>query len=94
MTAIVRREVPWIGGFHPKAFGLSHQWMQNSKPNNMARNNIKYGKVDVAMREAKRREWNGPVLWPVVLIGLALAAFAVPAVVSYRRRERMAARKA
>jgi ABC-type transport system substrate-binding protein len=94
MTEIFRRDAPWIGGFHPKNYALSHGWVGNLKPNEMADNVYKYLRVDPALRAARRAEWNRPVLWPLAL-GLALlAASAVPAVLSYRRRERMAARPA
>jgi len=88
MVGRVRRDAPWIGGFHPVTYSLSHAWLQNGKPNNMARNNLKYLRVDVALRERLRREWNQPVLWPVGLILALLVASAVPAFMSYRRRER------
>ena len=94
MMEIVRRDAPWIWGIHPKDYSLSHAWLANDKPNNMARNNIKYLKVDTEMRAARRAEWNKPVLWPIGLILLALAASAIPAILSYRKRERMAARPA
>ncbi|HKQ27842.1 MAG TPA: ABC transporter substrate-binding protein [Burkholderiales bacterium] len=94
MVQIARRDAPWVWGIHPKDYSLRHSWLSNDKPNNMARNNIKYLKVDVARREALRREWNRPVLWPALLIVLLLALSALPAVLSYRRRERMAARPA
>ena len=92
MVDIVRREVPWIGGFHPVSYTLAHAWMGNGKPNNMARNNIKYLRVDIDKRAALRRESNRPVLWPAALILVLLIASAVPAFLAYRRRERMAAR--
>jgi ABC-type transport system substrate-binding protein len=92
MTEIFRRDTPWIGGFHPKNFGLYHGWLGNAKVNEMSDNNLKYLKVDAARREALRREWNRPVLWPVLLLVAALAISVVPAVRTYRRRERMAAR--
>ncbi len=94
MVDIARRDVPWIGGYHPVSYGLAHSWTANGKPNNMARNNIKYLRVDIDKRAAMRREWNQPVLWPVVLILALLVASAVPALRSYRRRERMGARPA
>jgi len=94
MMEIVRRDAPWIWGIHPKDYSLSHAWLANDKPNNMARNNIKYLKVDTEMRAARRAEWNKPVLWPIGLILLALVASAIPAILSYRKRERMAARPA
>jgi MYXO-CTERM domain-containing protein len=43
---------------------------------------------------AARRKWNQPVAWPVVLALGLIAIAAIPAVRSYRRRERMAARPA
>jgi oligopeptide transport system substrate-binding protein len=94
MVDIAQRDAPWIWGIHPKDYSLRHSWLANDKPNNMARNSMKYLKLDVAKREALRREWNRPRLLPLALIVLALIVSAVPAVVSYRRRERMAARPA
>jgi oligopeptide transport system substrate-binding protein len=94
MVAIVQRDLPWIGGFHPKDFNLFHAWLGNVKPNNMARNNLKYFRVDGARRAAAREAWNQPVLWPLALLALLFAAVLLPAVVGYRRRERMAARDA
>ena len=94
MVDIARHDAPWIWGTHPKDYSLRHSWLSNDKPNNMARNNMKYLKVDVEKRAALRREWNKPLLWPVGLVVLLLAVSAIPAVVSYRRRERLAARPA
>lgn len=94
MVEIARRDAPWLWGYHPKSYGLTHAWMQNGKPNNMARNNLKYLRVDVAKREAMRREWNRPVVWPAVLVFIVLVLSAIPAFLAYRRRERMAARPA
>lgn len=62
--------------------------------NEISDNKLKYLKVDPAKREAKRREWNQPVLWPLLLIALVLVLSVIPAVVTYRRRENMAARPA
>jgi len=94
MVALYRRDAPWLGGFHPVSYGLTHAWMMNGKPNNMARNNLKYLRVDVERRAALRREWNQPVVWPALLILALLILSAVPAIRSYRRRERMAAKPA
>jgi len=94
MVGMVRHDAPWIFGFHPKEYSLRHSWLANAKPNDMAGNTTKYLRLDVPRREALRREWNRPVVWPAVLLALALALSAVPAVLTYRRRERMAARAA
>jgi ABC-type transport system substrate-binding protein len=94
MVDIARADAPWIWGVHPKSYSLSHSWVRNSKPNTMARNSMKYLRIDAAKRAEMRAQWNKPVLLPAVLIVAALIASAIPAVVSYRRRERMAARPA
>ncbi|MSQ71011.1 MAG: peptide ABC transporter substrate-binding protein [Betaproteobacteria bacterium] len=91
MVTIARLDAPWVWGYHPKDYGLSHVWLKNVKPNNMARNGLKFHRVDTATRAARRAEWNRPLWWPP-LLGLALLVLAtLPAIRSYRRRERMAA---
>ena len=92
MVEIVRRDAPWVWGFHPKQYSLYHAWYQNIKPNLMVSNGLKYVRVDPQLRARKQREWNRPVLWPVGLLAAVLAAALVPAVLVYRRKERMAAR--
>ncbi len=88
MVQIVRDDAPWISGFHPKQFGLYHAWYGNTKPNLMANNTLKYTKVDPLLREAKRREWNRPQWGPLVVLGTLLVLGTVPAITSYRRKER------
>jgi oligopeptide transport system substrate-binding protein len=94
MVQIARADAPWIWGVHPKKYSLRHAWIGNDKPNTMARNNLKYLKIDPHKRAEMRAQWNRPVLWPVLLILVFLVISAIPAVVGYRRRERMAARPA
>ncbi|HEY9530330.1 MAG TPA: ABC transporter substrate-binding protein, partial [Burkholderiales bacterium] len=94
MVDIVRADAPWIWGVHPKSYSLRHSWVSNDKPNTMARNSMKYLKIDPAKRAELRAQWNRPVVGPLILIVLLLVASAIPAVVSYRKRERMAARPA
>jgi ABC-type transport system substrate-binding protein len=92
MVAIARADAPWVWGFHPKDYALAHAWLANVKPNQMARNGVKYYRLDPELREARRAEWNRPVLWPLGAALAALALGSVPAVLGYRRRERAAAR--
>lgn len=92
MNRILHQDAPWVYGFHPKSYSLGHAWLKNRKPSDVGHNNLKYQRLDVAMREAKRREWNRPVLWPLFVGVAVLAALSVPAVAGYRRRERRAAR--
>lgn len=90
--AVLRHDAPWLWGFHPKDYALYHAWFGNLKPNKISYNNVKYQRIDTALRAQKRREWNQALLWPLGLLALVLAAFTAPAVITYLRRERMAAR--
>jgi ABC-type oligopeptide transport system substrate-binding subunit len=88
MIAILQKDAPWTWGFHPVSFGLKHEWVSNSKPNQMANNNIKYIKIDPVIREEKRREWNNPNLWPVAIVVALFVAGSLPAIISVRRKNK------
>jgi ABC-type transport system substrate-binding protein len=94
MKRILQDDAPWIFGFHPKGYTLAHAWLHNRKPHDVANNTLKYQRIDAAERARRRHAWNAPVLWPLALIGAALAAIVVPAAVVYRRRERSTAKGA
>lgn len=76
MLEILRRDSPWLWGFHPKSYVLQHGWLRNVKPNVMANNKLKYWRVDAAQRDRLRHEWNQPVRWPLWLSVAALLLFA------------------
>jgi ABC-type transport system substrate-binding protein len=91
MVEILRRDAPWVWGFHPKDYALLHQWLTNRKPTKVGNNTLKYQRVDAALRDRLRAEWNRPVFWQPLLGLMALVALALPAWISHRRRERSAA---
>jgi ABC-type transport system substrate-binding protein len=87
IVEISRRDAPWLWGYHPKSFALYHQWYTNAKPNTMAHNSLKYKRIEPALRDGLRQEWNRPVLWPIWVLGIVLLVTLVPAVVIYLRKE-------
>ncbi len=91
MVEILRRDAPWIWGYHPVGFSLYHQWYGNAKPNLMANNTLKYKRIDPVTREKLRREWNRPAYWPFIVLFFVLVVSVIPAWRSYKRRERSAA---
>jgi len=91
MLEILRHDAPWIFGFHPKDYALSHQWIYNRKPIKIGNNAIKYQKIDPALRERLRAQWNRPIVLPVAIGVLVLVLAILPAVIVYRRRERSGA---
>jgi len=93
MNRILHHDAPWNFGLHPKSYTLSHRWLKNRKPSDVANNILKYQRIDAVDRANARREWNRPVVWPLWL-GVAVILLAiVPAIIGYRRRERRAAVK-
>ncbi|HWV16990.1 MAG TPA: ABC transporter substrate-binding protein [Rhodocyclaceae bacterium] len=88
MVEILRRDAPWVWGFHPKDYTLGHAWLYNRKPSKVGHNTLKYQRLDPALRAEQRAAWNAPVLWPLGLLLLALAVAVAPAVMAWRKRER------
>ncbi|MGR9012427.1 MAG: ABC transporter substrate-binding protein [Gammaproteobacteria bacterium] len=88
MQEIVRHDAPWIFGYHPKNFSLFHSWYKNLKPNLMANNTLKYQRIDSAARADKRKQWNQPVFWPLVVGAAVFVLILIPAINAYRRRVR------
>ena len=88
MLRILRKDSPWIWGYHPKDYALYHEWYTNVKPNKMSHNNLKYHRIDSNMRAEKRLHWNKPVLWPLAVFLIVLIVGLIPAIVIYRKKER------
>lgn len=53
----------------------------------MAYNTLKYYRIDPALRDQKRNEWNKPVLWPIGAGTALLVIILLPAWVAYRRKQ-------
>lgn len=90
MVKIVRRDAPWLWGFHPVGFSLHHQWYKNGKPNLMANNTLKYKRIEPRIRTENRSLWNQPVWWPIALLIILATILLLPAIISYRRKEKEA----
>jgi ABC-type transport system substrate-binding protein len=86
LQEILRHDAPWIFGFHPKSFSLTHHWFHNLKPNLMANNKLKYTRLDAQQRLKSRQQWNQPVLWPFVLVILLVVLIIVQVVRVQQRR--------
>jgi len=93
MLTLLRHDAPWIFGFHPLDYGLRHGWLKNRKPSKVGNNTLKYQRIDLADRQAKRAAWNRPQFLPPALAAGALILLLLPALWSYRQRERRSARE-
>ena len=88
MQEIIRHDAPWLFGFHPKDFVLSHSWYQNLKPNLMANNQLKYTRIDAAERLQKRAVWNKAIFWPLWIAAIVWLLVLLPVLRAYRQRLR------
>lgn len=84
---ILREDSPWIFGYHPIDFVLSHSWNRPSKPNPIANNLLKYERLNPSGREQKRAEWNKANFWPILIILGFIVLMLVPLAITYWKRE-------
>ncbi|RME92939.1 MAG: peptide ABC transporter substrate-binding protein [Candidatus Hydrogenedentota bacterium] len=75
MIRILQQDAPWIFGFHPIGYALVHEWYKNGKPMAIGSNTLKYKRIDPALREKKRKEWNVPNPWPVYITLILVFGF-------------------
>ncbi len=87
MVDIAREDAPWSWGFHPKALALYHNWLKNIWPNALANNTTKYKRIDAELRAQKQQEWNQPVIWPLIIVGLILILSIWPLSRAYQKRQ-------
>jgi oligopeptide transport system substrate-binding protein len=92
MLTILRHDTPWVWGFHPKDYTLRHTWLYNRKPTKVGNNTLKYQRIDPALRERLREDWNRPVIWPLLLVAGVIGLVILPALTNHRRREGATAR--
>ena len=92
MVLIVRDDAPWTMGFFPYASAAVQQWVHNSRPAILVRDQGRYLRLDVDQRVARQREWNRPVWWPLMALGAAVLALVWVGRHQLRLRERTNAR--
>jgi len=93
LLLLIRQDSPWVWGFHPITFTLSHQWTTATKPNPLAHNTLKYEKINPSLREKLRSVWNKPILWPLWIFIFFIIIIAGILFIAYKLRERRPAIK-
>ena len=88
MNHLLQQDAPWVFAYHSVAFGLSHQWVKNSKPSALGGGTLKYFRVDTEQRTENRQAWNQPVVWPLWICITLLVLGTIPAVITIWKRER------
>ena len=88
MNHLLQQDSPWVFTYHPVSFGLSHQWVKNSKPSSLGGGTLKYLRIDAGQRSESRQAWNKPVVWPLWVCVAVLILGTIPAVITIWKRER------
>ena len=93
MVELYREDAVWLYGFYPKDIYLNNPWVHNNTRHGISKNTLKYVRIDDALREQKREQWNQPVIWPLYAMSALLIALLLPGIIAYRRRLRATARQ-
>ncbi len=88
MLKIIQKDCPWIWGFHPKSFSLSHQWVENVESNLMANNTLKYKKINNTLRENNIKIWNKPNFLLVYIFIILIVIFIASVLLMVRKKEK------
>lgn len=91
MIEIVRHDAPWAFGINSESLVLSQQWVSPMKTSSFSSNTLKYLAIDVDQRNALRKAWNQPILWPLGLLMLLILIMALLLFVAYRHKEQQKA---
>ncbi len=83
MLDIIRRDAPWVFGYHPMNYALLHQWNGAYKIPAIGGSDLKYRSINPILRDQKRIAWNKPIWWPVILFFIILLIIIIPIVIKY-----------
>ncbi len=93
MTDILRKDAPWVWGFHPESYLLKQDWVHNININQMVRGSMKYIRVDSQLRAQQRKAWNQATYWPILVVVAFFLLLLLPLIISYRNKEHRSVQK-
>jgi len=88
MLEIVQHDSPWIWGYHPKSFSLSHRWVENIESNLMANNTLKYKKINNSIRKKDIKVWNKANFSLLYIVLFLITAFIASIFVMIRKKDK------
>lgn len=87
MTEQLQTDAPALFGYYPSDVAAYHAWVNSAKPSSMVRNSLQYLGINREMRVARLKEWNQPILWPLLLLVAGIVALVMGARGVLRRRD-------
>ena len=88
MLDIIQNDSPWIWGFHPKSFSLSHKWVENTESNLMANNTLKYKKINNILRSEKINLWNKANFTLLYILLFAILIFIASVIMMIKKKDK------
>ena len=88
MLRIIQEDCPWIWGFHPKSFSLSHKWLENIENNLMANNTLKYKNINNDIRIEKTNKWNKPNYLLIYFFIIIIIIFMLSTFIMVRKKDK------
>ncbi len=88
MLSVLRKDSPWIWGFHPVGYSLYHSWYKNAKPMTISYGTLKYKNIDVKKRSEYRIRENQPITYPMWIIFIMLLTTMVWWFYKYKKQEK------
>jgi oligopeptide transport system substrate-binding protein len=88
VVGLLQEDAPWVWGFYPVSYTLSHGWNSPVKQSGVNNNMRKYNYVDTKLRSEKLHAWNHPMLWPLALSLLIALILLILGVVVYVLNDR------
>jgi len=88
MLRIIQEDCPWIWGFHPKSFSLSHKWLENIENNLMANNTLKYKNINNDIRIEKISKWNKPNYLLIYFFIIIIIIFILSTFIMVRKKDK------
>jgi len=82
---ILQHDAPWVFGWVPYGFSLSHEWVTNETADRGI--SLEYMRLDTNLRIKRIMEWNQPIYWPFILLFIVLVLLITPVVIAFRLRE-------
>lgn len=85
---IIQKDSPWIWGFHPKSFSLSHKWVENVESNLMANNTLKYKRINDEIRYKSINLWNKANFTLLYILFFIISIFIFSVILMIRKKDK------
>jgi oligopeptide transport system substrate-binding protein len=87
LVHLLQKDSPWMWGFFPLSYSLTHDWYDTGKVSAINNNTLKYKSLNPKLRAQKQHDWNEPLLWPLFGLLALLTVLGTIGVIVYRRND-------